>query len=115
MIDGRSLASQLWGDPGSPREWIYSYLGDRRIVRTKHWLLEDDSPRHPGRLYYCGTSRDGTGYQEVTDSRDPEVMAARKMMQKILADKPVPEVPEKDATASSQGKAKKLAEKNVRR
>ncbi len=109
VIDGRSLVPLLRGEPASVREWIYSYLGDRRIVRTKRWLLEDNSPRHFGRLYDCGASRDGTGYRDVTESQDPEVLAARKMMQEILADKPVPDVPDEGPAAASKGRAKKSA------
>lgn len=90
-IDGRSFAPLLLGKPYEPRPWIYSYLGPQRVVRTPRWLLEDNSPAHFGRLYDCGTSRDGSGYRDVTDSTDPEVVAARKELEAILADKPVPE------------------------
>jgi arylsulfatase A len=93
-IDGRSYAFLLRGEPGEPREWIFSYLGDRRILRTKRWLLEDNSPHHYGRLYDCGTSRDGTGYREVTDSTDPEVLAIKRQFEAILATKPAPLLPE---------------------
>jgi len=92
-IDGRSFAFLLQGRPGEPRDWIFSYLGDRRIIRTKRWLLEDNSPHHYGRLYDCGTSRDGTGYKEVTDSTDPEVLAIKKQFDEILATKPAPLLP----------------------
>ena len=92
-IDGRSFAFLLQGQPGEPRDWIFSYLGDRRILRTKRWLLEDNSPHHYGRLYDCGTSRDGTGYEEVTDSTDPEVLAVKKKFDEILATKPAPLLP----------------------
>ncbi|MFH1924254.1 MAG: sulfatase-like hydrolase/transferase [Planctomycetota bacterium] len=92
-IDGRSFAFLLEGKPGEPRDWIFSYLGDRRILRTKRWLLEDNSPHHYGRLYDCGTSRDGAGYQEVTDSTDPEVLAIKKTFEEILATKPAPMLP----------------------
>ena len=46
-----------------------------------------------GQLYDCGDSRNGEGYRNVTASDDPEVLAAKELMQKILADKPVPDVP----------------------
>ncbi len=94
VIDGRSFVPILRGEKGS-REWIYSYLGGGRIVRTGRWLLEENTPTSFGRLYDCGTCRDGTGYRDVTDSQDPEVVEARKMIAKILADKPVPDVKEK--------------------
>ncbi len=43
-----------------------------------------------GQLYDCRDSRDGTGYMDVTDSDDPEVIAAKKWMLEIIANKPVP-------------------------
>jgi arylsulfatase A-like enzyme len=89
-IDGRSFAPLLRGEKGPTREWIYSYLADRQILRTKRWLLEDNGPGHPGRFFDCGNSRDGTGYRDVTDSTNPEVLAAKKRFKDILADKPLP-------------------------
>jgi len=91
-IDGQSFAPLLRGEKGPAREWIYSYLADRQILRTKRWLLEDNGPGHPGRFFDCGNSRDGIGYKDVTDSTDPEVLAAKKHFKDILADKPLPEV-----------------------
>lgn len=91
-IDGRSFAWILEGRPAAPREWIYSYLGPKRVVRTRRWLLEENSMTGFGRLYDCGASRDGTGYKDVTGSGDPEVLAAKKHLEEILADKPVPVV-----------------------
>ncbi|TKJ35954.1 MAG: arylsulfatase [Planctomycetes bacterium B3_Pla] len=104
VIDGRSFAPLLRGEKGPTREWIYSYLGDRQILRTKRWLLEDNGPDHPGRLFDCGESRDGTGYKDVTDSKAPEVLAVKKRFEEILADKSLPKVKEKP---SSQRKKKK--------
>jgi hypothetical protein len=74
------------------------------VVRTKRWLLENNSPKSFGQLYDCGDSRDGTGYHDVTDSDVPEVAAAREKMKQILADKPVPEV-KKPATKKKKAKA----------
>jgi hypothetical protein len=44
-------------------------------------------------LYDCGSSRDGTGYQDVTDSTDPEVLAIKRQFDEILATKPAPLLP----------------------
>jgi arylsulfatase A len=85
-IDGRSFAPLLRGEKGNPREWIFGYLADKRMLRDKRWLLEGN-----GRFYDCGTSRDGTGYKDVTDSNDPEVVAAKKRFEEILRDKPAPD------------------------
>ena len=94
VVDGRSCAPLLLGKSYKPREWIFSYLADKRMLRDKRWLLEGD-----GRFYDCGdsphgllaqASSGGTGYRDVTDSDDPEVVAARKRFAEILADKPAP-------------------------
>jgi hypothetical protein len=85
VIDGHSFAPLLLGKTYKGREWIFSYLADKRMLRDKRWLLEGD-----GRFYDCGGSRDGTGYRDVTDSSDPEVVAARKRFAAILTDKPAP-------------------------
>lgn len=93
-IDGRSLAPFLRGDTDTTREWIFSYIADRRILRTKRWLLEDNSPLRPGRLYDCGDSRDGAGYRDVSDSDAPEVAAARDYFKGLLEKLPAPILPE---------------------
>ena len=107
QIDGRSFAPIVRGEKGETREWIFSFLGDRRMLRSKRWLLEDNSPHRRGRLYDCGTSRDGTGYKEVTDSKEPEVLAIRKHFDEILKDLPAPVLPEDGPLNPKKNKAKK--------
>ncbi len=84
-IDGRSFVPTLQGTGGEHREWIFSYLGNKQILRDKRWLLEGD-----GHFFDCGNRRDGKGYRDVTDSNDAEVTAARKRFAKILENMPVP-------------------------
>lgn len=93
-IDGHSMVPILRGDKTDVREWVFSYLGDRRVLRTKRWLLENNAPYDFGTLYDCGYSRNGTGYQDVTHSSASEVLRIKKQFAKILSDKPVPEIPE---------------------
>ncbi|OQC05502.1 MAG: hypothetical protein BWX80_02033 [Candidatus Hydrogenedentes bacterium ADurb.Bin101] len=93
-IDGKSYAKFLRGDTDTTRDWIFSYIGDARILRTKRWLLEDNSPHHYGRLYDCGDHRDGTGYREVTDSEDPEVAEIKQRFAALLEKLPAPVLPE---------------------
>jgi arylsulfatase A len=101
-IDGVSFAPYLRGETGPLREWIYSYLGTQRVVRTKRWLLENNSMTEFGQLYDCGDSRNGEGYKDVTKSDDPDAVAARKLMEQILADKPVPVVNAKQETKAKR-------------
>ncbi len=92
VIDGVSFAPYLQGDTTPLREWIYGYLGGGRVVRTKRWLLEDNTMKDFGKLIDCGESRNGEGYVDVTSKNSPEVRRARQMMLAILKDKPVPDV-----------------------
>ncbi|HOQ32204.1 MAG TPA: sulfatase-like hydrolase/transferase [Candidatus Hydrogenedens sp.] len=91
-MDGVSLMPFLIGKCETTREWIFSFIADRRILRTKRWLLEDNSPLHYGRLYDCGDSRDGTGYKEVTNSDDPEVIKAKEYFNQLLEKLPAPKL-----------------------
>ena len=84
-IDGRSFAPVLRGEGGPTREWIFSYLANTRLLRDKRWFLSGD-----GKFYDCGDSRAGEGYDDVTDSTDPEVVAARKRFDEILEGLPAP-------------------------
>ncbi|CAL1125017.1 unnamed protein product [Cladocopium goreaui] len=85
IVDGHSLVPTLEGEPGEHREWIFSFLGNKQILRDKRWLLEGD-----GTFFDCGTSRNGAGYKDVSGSNDPEVVAARKRFDEILEGMPVP-------------------------
>ncbi len=90
VLDGHSLVPFLRGERETTREWIFAYQADRRILRTERWLLEDNSPRHYGKLLDCGTSRDGSGYRDVTNLKDPEVLAARAYFDRLLEKLPAP-------------------------
>jgi hypothetical protein len=71
-------------------------------------LAERNAPYDFGQLYDCGTSRDGTGYTEATDSTDPEVLEARKHLEQILATKTVPDIPKSAREKGpKQGKKKR--------
>jgi len=89
-IDGQSYADFLRGTSDSTREWIFAFQADRRILRTKRWLLEDNSPLHWGQLYDCGESRDGSGYREVDKDRDAETRAAAAYFDSLIAKLPAP-------------------------
>lgn len=86
VLDGRSFAWLLRGKAGRPRDYVFSYCADKRLIRTKRWLLDGD-----GRLWDCGTNRSGEGYTDVTASQAPEALAARKQFDAWLADLPGPD------------------------
>jgi arylsulfatase A len=89
-IDGRSFVPLLNGEKSDTRDWIFSYLSDNRILRTKRYLLERNTPYRFGTLYDCGESRDGTGYRDVTDSTEAEVLKVKEYFLGILETKPTP-------------------------
>ncbi len=44
IIDGKSFASQIRGENGYPREWVFNQFEGNAWVRTKRWkLYEDDN------------------------------------------------------------------------
>lgn len=86
--DGRSFLPLLTGKSYQEREYVFSYLGTKRLVRDKRWLLEGD-----GTFYDCMEYRSPRGYQDykdVTESTDPVVLAAMARLEKFLEDKPAP-------------------------
>ena len=83
VIDGKSFAPVLRGAGGNGREWIFSAIRNERVLRDKRWLLEGDA-----RFFDCGDRRDHVGYRDVTDSKEPEVIAARQRFAAILKELP---------------------------
>jgi arylsulfatase A len=76
-IDGRSFAPQLRGQPGKPREWVFTQLGRNRFVRERGWKLYGD-----GRLF---DMRNGSYEgQEVSPASSEEAAAAGKRLQAVL-------------------------------
>ena len=78
-IDGRSFASQLRGERGLPREWVFVQLGDNYYVRDARWKLTD-----------AGKLRDlrDAPYQEIAvpaDKAGGEAKDARERLQTALA------------------------------
>jgi len=111
-VDGRSFAPVLRGESKGVRDWCFASIADRRILRTRRWLLERNSPSQFGRLYDCGDSVDGTGYKDVTDSTAPEVLAVKKQFADILKGLPAPVLrpdtkPKKRRAGAGRKKGKK--------
>ena len=41
-LDGRSIAPQILGQPGKPRDWVYAQHGDRYFIADQHYKLYGD-------------------------------------------------------------------------
>jgi arylsulfatase A len=84
-IDGWSFAPLLASRRRGPRDWIFSWLGDRRFLRTRRWLL--DGNRH---LWDCGERRDENGYLDVTSVNSHKVRIVKQRLYQILRGLPPP-------------------------
>lgn len=89
-LDGTSLAPYLRGETDSHRDMIFSCLGHYRILRDRHWLLEQNTEDRFGQFFYCGENRNGAGYVDVTHSEEPEARNARERFLAQLTRLPVP-------------------------
>lgn len=87
--DGHSLAPYLLGKPFTPRETIRTALNNARWVRDQEWLLDGR-----GRFYDTRGAANRDEYRDVSESKDPKVIAARKRFEKYLQEIPSPD--EKD-------------------
>ncbi|MDZ7722237.1 MAG: sulfatase-like hydrolase/transferase [candidate division KSB1 bacterium] len=108
VIDGHSFAHIVKGEPGPVRDWCFSFLSDKRVLRDKRWLLEYNSPDEFGYFYYCGDSRNGEDYKEVTHSNDPKVITARKRFINILRNLPAPQMTGTEADEYRQKMMQKM-------
>lgn len=81
-IDGRSFAPQLRGEPGSPRDWIYSWYSPRNGGSTKvreaafdrHFKLDAD-----GDLYDLSADADEKRPIPLSEATGAAAAAARKL------------------------------------
>jgi arylsulfatase A len=78
-IDGHSLAPQLRGEVGQPREWAYVQFNKSRYVRSERWKLTGD-----GQFF---DMKDAPWKQipVPADTSDAEAKAARVKLQAALA------------------------------
>jgi arylsulfatase A len=93
-IDGHSLAAQIKGHPGRPRDWIYMQLGEKRYVRDARWKLTGE-----GKLFDLKEAP----FQELAvsaDTTDPDAKAGREKLHAVLSDlqsqDPGPPTPRQD-------------------
>jgi arylsulfatase A-like enzyme len=95
--DGHSFAPYLLGEPFTPRETIQMAMNNARWVRDKDWLLDGR-----GRFYDTHRAESREGYRDVTLSKDPQVVAARKRFAKYLNEIPLPD--ENDPSTAKEWK-----------
>lgn len=76
-LDGRSFAPQLFGRPGTPRDWVFSELGGKWFVRERHWKLHGD-----GRLY--DLQSDPFEREPVPPGANGEAAEARRRLRAVL-------------------------------
>ena len=88
-VDGQSLKPFLTDKRDTHRDFILSFIGGTRLVRTRTHLLEVvspllDAPR--GRFYFCGTSHDGRDYKRAEGA--PEHAEVRTQLDAVLLEHP---------------------------
>jgi membrane-anchored protein YejM (alkaline phosphatase superfamily) len=111
-IDGKSLVPTLRGEKKKHRDWLFSYLGESRILRTDRFVLEVPGQGQMGRMLDAGESRTGQGYKDVTGSSDPDVVGALQQFTLLLEELPGPEnhpglkQPGEGGKAKAKGKGK---------
>jgi arylsulfatase A len=75
VLDGRSFAPQLRGEPGRPREWVYGGFRGRSFLRDRRWKLTN-----AGDLY--DLARDPDERAAIRAAQDtPESAAARARLE----------------------------------
>ena len=97
-IDGISFLPVLEGKSGK-RDHLISYLGRELVVTDGRWLVERyNSPDNQMLFWDCGSVTAGSSYEDpnryyknVTDSKDPEVLKAKKRVLKIVKDFKIPD------------------------
>ena len=78
ILDGRSLAPRLRGEPGEPRTWIFNQLARNWYVRDAGWKLNQ-----AGELFDMSDAPFGEKIVPA-DSTEPAAVAARARLQTVL-------------------------------
>ena len=84
--DGHSFAPYLLGKPFNPRETIQMTMNNARWVSDKDWLVDGR-----GRVYDTYASANRDEYRDVSESAEPEVIAARQRFETYLKAIPLPD------------------------
>jgi arylsulfatase A len=76
-IDGKSFARQLTSESAPARQWVFSQLGRKRLIRDQQFMLHDD-----GRMY--DIERDPFETKDVQGNADPKVTRAKAQLENVL-------------------------------
>ncbi len=79
-IDGHSFASQIKGQPGTPRDWIYVQLAGDRYVRDSRWKLTGTGE------FFDLKEAPFKELAVAADTTDPEAKASREKLQAALTE-----------------------------
>ncbi len=79
ILDGKSFAPLLLGKKGTPRDWIFMELGNKWYVREAKYKLNRE-----GELFDMSNSPFAEPLIPA-DTKNPEAIAARERLQKVLA------------------------------
>jgi arylsulfatase A len=77
-LDGKSFARQLTTDSAPARDWVFSQLARKKLIRDQRFMLHDD-----GSIY--DIAADPFEKNNLADSKDAEVIAAKARLEKVLA------------------------------
>ena len=85
LLDGRSFLSQLNGEGGAPRDWVYCHYNPRfgkvvptRFARDKQWKLYGD-----GRFYHIPADRDEKHPVQDKDL-SKEILSVKTRLQQVI-------------------------------
>lgn len=79
VIDGRSFALQLKGEPGNPREWVYVQFEQKWFLRDHHWKLH-----HDGRFFDMQRDPFELGTPIAKEDLTVAMTSAGKKLQRIV-------------------------------
>jgi arylsulfatase A-like enzyme len=97
-LDSHSFATQIKGQTGKPREWVYVELNGKSYARGSRFKLTNK-----GELFDLAEAP----YKELlvaTDSTDAAALAARKQLEQVLKEHPAAPGANPDKAAKKAGK-----------
>lgn len=74
MVDGRSIVSQIEGNDGQKRDWIFCQLGDQWFFRTKDYRFHQDGSFYRMKNFYEP--------EQILTVEDKKTAEAKKLLKK---------------------------------